>query len=123
MRKNRPEPGPASSEQTGGPTPPTPVTEHTPPSPQAPRVTADRSGKTADAGRAQISFAVSTELRDKARAAFRAASYFEGVGSFGEFLTNAVEAEITRIERAHNGGLPLEPVRENLPSGRAARIG
>ncbi|WP_218975337.1 hypothetical protein, partial [Miniimonas arenae] len=65
VRKNRPEPMPASPEQTEGLTA-TPTIDSPPPLPQASRVTADRSGKRADAGRAQISFAVSTELRDRA---------------------------------------------------------
>lgn len=103
LRENRPDTVPSATEPEEANRSPAPALE-----------------RPTSAGRAQISVMVAPQLRDRARAAFRAAAYFEHVGSFAEFVAGAIEAEITRIEREHNDGLPLEPVRENLPAGRAA---
>ncbi|WP_108720325.1 hypothetical protein [Miniimonas sp. S16] len=107
LRENRPDPAPAPAAADASSDVPAAGLEQT------------REERPASTARAQISVVVAPELRDRARAAFRAASYFEHVGSFAEFVAGAIEAEITRIEREHNAGLPLEPVRENLPAGRA----
>jgi hypothetical protein len=69
-------------------------------------------------GKAQIAVDVREDIRAQARAAFRAAAYFERVPTFSQFVENAIAAEIERIEKAYNNGDPLEPISENLPSGR-----
>lgn len=81
--------------------------------------------RTPAAGRVQIAADVPEEVRNSARAAFRAAAYFEHVSTFSDFVSNALQAEIRRLEEAHNDGQPFEPITDNLPagrpSGRAAR--
>ena len=72
-------------------------------------------------GKVPMGVDVPEGTRDRARGAFRVAAYFEGVSTFSDFVTNALEAEIRRIELAHNSGQPIEPRRENLPPGRRGR--
>lgn len=66
----------------------------------------------------QLGVKVSEELRGRARAAFREASYHEDVPTFAQLVANALEAEISRIEHQYNDGMPLEPRAENLRRGR-----
>ncbi|WP_336661143.1 hypothetical protein [Leucobacter sp. MMO-4] len=66
----------------------------------------------------QLGVKVSKDLKDRARAAFRHARFHEQVPTFGEFVENALEAEIQRLEGLYNGGEKFEPDSENLPRGR-----
>ena len=68
--------------------------------------------------RVQLAADVSGDLRGRSRAAFRLVSFYEGVGKFSEFVANALEAEIRRIELEHNDGQPLEASADRLPTGR-----
>lgn len=61
---------------------------------------------------------ISTDVREQARAAFRAAAYFEGTATFAQFVENAIRRENERVQREHNSGAPFEPISENLPAGR-----
>lgn len=70
------------------------------------------------AGKVQIAADVPADTRGRARAAFRFAQFYDRVPTFSEFVTNALEAEIRRIEQLHNNGERLEPETENLPAGR-----
>lgn len=91
-----------------------PVAGQADPKPRRKRTT---KPKTAD-GKVQLTADVEEELRGRARAAFRYARFYEHVGTFSEFVANAIEAEIRRIEVAHNGGERLQAEKENLPAGR-----
>ncbi|MEL7978336.1 hypothetical protein AAG589_20895, partial [Isoptericola sp. F-RaC21] len=68
----------------------------------------------------QLTADVLEDVRGRARAAFRAAAYFEQVPTFSKFIENAVIAEVRRVEAAYNDGEPFQPITENLPSGRPA---
>lgn len=68
----------------------------------------------------QLGVKVQEELKGRAKAAFKEAAYYEDVPSFEAFVARALEAEIRRIEIAHNGGERLEPREENLKRGRPA---
>lgn len=83
------------------------------------QVTAQRA-KEPEGAMVQLGVKVSEELRGRARAAFREASYHEGVPTFAQLIANALEAEILRIEHQYNGGMPLEPNTNNLRRGRPA---
>lgn len=69
-------------------------------------------------GKKQIAVDIPEDVRGKAVSAFRYAQFFERVPSWSEFVTNALEGEIRRIEAEHNGGRSLEPDHGPLPSGR-----
>ena len=116
-------------------TPPSPSVEpqddasaSTPAEPSRPRTRSTRnaakarttSKKQAAGNKVQLTADVLEDVRGRARAAYRAAAYFEQVATFSQFIENAVIAEVQRIEAAYNDGTPLEPVTENLPSGRPA---
>ena len=81
-----------------------------------------RATKTAQpasaATRVQLAADVTTDLRGRARAAFRHAAFHEAVPTFSQFVANALEAEIKRLETEYNGGDTLQPVNEDLPRGR-----
>ncbi len=101
---------------------PAPVAE--PPAPQRPAAkrpkTATAAKRQPSSGKVQIGVDVPAETRGRARAAFRFAQFYDRVPSFSDFVTNALEAEIRRIEQLHNNGDRLEPEAENLPAGRPA---
>lgn len=92
--------------------------------PAAPRAAASKprvsQKKKRAPGRSKVQIAVDVreDVRAQARAAFRAAAYFERVPTFSQFVENAIAAEIERIEKAYNDGKRMEPITENLPSGR-----
>lgn len=69
----------------------------------------------------QITALVPENLRGRARAAFKNASYYEDVPSFSEFVANALDAEIRRLESVYNNGTEFEPVTNYLPRGRTVR--
>ena len=116
VRENRPEPSlevaPALESEAPSPSPESGGAHLSTPAASA------SSGGSKNATRSQLNVDVPPEVRQMARAAYRAAAYFEGTGSFGEFVTKALEAEIRRVQDTHNGGRPLEPIAEKLPTGR-----
>lgn len=61
---------------------------------------------------------VSEELKGRARAAYKEAAYHEDVSTFHRFVSQALEAEIHRIELAYNDGERLQPRVGNLRRGR-----
>lgn len=81
---------------------------------------AQRPGRkaAAKASKGQVNVEIATDVRDQARAAFRAAAFFEGVPTFAQFVENAIRHENERVQREHNGGRQFEPIAENLPAGR-----
>lgn len=81
---------------------------------------AQRPGRKAavKASKGQVNVEIATDVRDQARAAFRAAAYFEGTATFAQFVENAIRRESERVQREHNSGAPFEPISENLPAGR-----
>jgi len=106
------------------------VTEPAVPAPETPKANkpkATRAPKKATpepklATRVQIAADVDPTLRGRARAAFRYAKFYENVDTFSEFVANALEAEIHRIEATHNDGEPFQPDTANLPAGRPTRL-
>ena len=72
----------------------------------------------ADGVKVPFTVNIPAELHGRARAAFRHAQFHERVATFGDFVANALEAEVSRIEKEHNGGNRFEPEHENLPRGR-----
>ena len=123
LKQNRPAAPPQGPPQDGPETVPDPT-------PAEPRTRARSTRKAAKAspapkrqatgGKVQLTADVLDDVRGRARAAYRAAAYFEQVPTFSQFIENAVIAEVQRIEAAYNDGTPFEPVTENLPSGRPA---
>lgn len=87
---------------------------------RAPRKRTTKPASAPTATRVQLAADVTTDLRGRARAAFRHAAFHESVPTFSQFVANALEAEIKRIEKAYNDGEPLNPVTEELPRGRRA---
>jgi hypothetical protein len=47
---------------------------------------------------------IESGLRARARAAYRATSHLEGDTSWSDFVAHAIQAEVERRERRHNGG-------------------
>lgn len=87
---------------------------------RAPRKRVSKLAPAPTASRVQLAADVSTDLRGRARAAFRHAAFHESVPTFSQFVANALEAEIKRIEKEYNGGELLQPATEELPRGRRA---
>lgn len=124
LKQNRPastSPSPTSEPQND-------ASASTPAEASRPRTRSTRSAakarttskKQSAGNKVQLTADVLEDVRGRARAAYRAAAYFEQVATFSQFIENAVIAEVQRIEAAYNDGKPLEPVTENLPSGRPA---
>ncbi|WP_223693239.1 ParB family protein [Leifsonia poae] len=62
------------------------------------------AGATGPMRRTTITFYITEGLRDRARGAYRATSFFEQDSSWSEMLNKALLAEVERRERAHNAG-------------------
>jgi hypothetical protein len=69
-------------------------------------------------GRTTITFYLSDNLRNRARAAYRSTSFHEKDASWSEMLTKALLAEVERRERAHNRGQRFPGSEEPLNPGR-----
>jgi hypothetical protein len=69
-------------------------------------------------GRTTITFYLSDNLRNRARAAYRSTSFHEKDASWSEMLTKALLAEVERRERAHNRGQRFPGSDEPLNPGR-----
>lgn len=93
---------------------------HEPPAPSGAttRPTRGGPGRAPRPAKAQVNVEISTDIRDQARSAFRAAAYFEGVPTFAQFVENAIRRENERVQHEHNGGAPFEAISESLPAGR-----
>lgn len=106
LRSNRPTvvPDPASAA-------PDPVTESQT-EPTAPEKAAPKSS------RAQVTFYMDSEARDRARAAFRATRSAEGDDSWSDFIEVAVLNEVVRREQLHNEGQRYEGSSRRLRPGR-----
>jgi len=81
---------------------------------------APRPSRPASEGKVQLGVKVSEDLKGRARAAYKEAAYHEDVTTFHQFVAQALEAEIRRIELAYKDGQRLEPRSENLRRGRPA---
>ena len=68
--------------------------------------------------RAQVTFYMDAEFRDRARAAYRATSSIEGDESWSDFIELAVRNEVVRRERLHNEGERYEGSSRRLRPGR-----
>ena len=69
-------------------------------------------------GRTTVTFYLSDELRNRARAAYRSTSYAESDRSWSEMVGKALLAEVERREALHNGGRAFVGVDAPLPPGR-----
>lgn len=70
------------------------------------------------AARAQLNVSVPHDLRARARAAYRATAHLEGHQTFQDFITDALETEVRRLEDTHNGGARYTGGDQPLPAGR-----
>lgn len=65
----------------------------------------------------QLTADVDATLRGRARAAYRVAHFHERVPARSEFVANAIQAEITRIEARYNNGDPQNLRCRTSPQG------
>lgn len=82
------------------------------------RETIDLPGKPAEAGTVTVTVVIPQALRNRARAAFKATSYVEEDRTWSDFVGKALEAEVARREKAHNGGNAFGGGNEKLSPGR-----
>lgn len=68
--------------------------------------------------RTTITFYLTQDLRNRARAAYRSTSFAEKDTSWSEMLTKALLTEVERRERDHNGGAEFSGGAEPLSPGR-----
>lgn len=66
----------------------------------------------------KITWQLPLDLRERARAMFKATRVQEGDESWGAMLTALLEAECRRREQLYNGGVPYTRSSTNLPPGR-----
>ena len=72
------------------------------------------------AGKGQLSVLIDADVLARAKGALRLAAFYEGTDSLAQLVQNALEAEVTRLQDAHNNGQPVEPRTKNLRPGRRA---
>lgn len=121
LAKNRPTPPPPAPEDPAdAPTvPETPAKEASKPTaPKELRKPVSRASATADSPKEQISAYVNADLRNRARAAYKATGHLEGDSSWSAFVETAILAETTRRENAHNGGNAYSGDSTKLTPGR-----
>lgn len=109
----------ASALSTASPVTPPPAPVDAPsasaPAPQQPSEPAPVS--TAD--KKKVGYYAPEDLIERARVAYAASAYLEGLHSFSEFHERAIRAEVERLENKHNGGAPFPVGRDGaIPRGR-----
>ncbi len=67
---------------------------------------------------ASVTFYIPPELRNRARAAYRATSHLHGDSSWSDMIRKALLAELERRERMHNDGRSYVPDDTPLSAGR-----
>lgn len=72
----------------------------------------------ATAARVKVSVYLDAQLRDAARAAYRATAHLENDASWSDMIEKAVTAEVERRQHAHNDGKPFSASRDKLTPGR-----
>ncbi len=72
----------------------------------------------ADAGKTQVTAYMSHEIRNRARAAFKATGHLEGDRNWSAFIEQAVLAETQRREQLYNDGQTYAGDNEPLSPGR-----
>lgn len=72
----------------------------------------------ADVGKQNVTVSIPAELRNRSRAAFRATQHLEDDESYSDFVSKAIDAEISRRETVHNNGNRYEGGDRALASGR-----
>ena len=68
--------------------------------------------------RTTVTFYLTDDMRNRARAAYRQTSFSERDTSWSEMLNKALLAEVQRRERAYNGGDAFEGGSDPLTPGR-----
>lgn len=92
--------------------------------PQAPKkasakkAPARKASNAADTGKAQVTVYLSHEVRNRARAAFKATDHLEGDRNWSAFIEEAVLAETQRREQKYNDGNEYPGSEEALSPGR-----
>ena len=61
---------------------------------------------------------ITTDLRTRSRAAFKATQHLEGDASYSEMINKAIAAEVERRENEYNSGAAFAGGNEPLPMGR-----
>lgn len=108
-------PGPiAGPEQTPEPAPARPAR------PTGGGRPARRQATSKPAGKGQLSVLIDADVLARAKGALRLAAFYEDTDSLAQLVQNALEAEVKRLQDAHNGGQPVEPRTKNLRPGRRA---
>jgi hypothetical protein len=77
-----------------------------------------RAAPAEDAPKEQMTTYIARPTRERAKAAFKATQHLEGDESFSSFVQTAVERELERREKAHNGGKPYAGDGGRLTAGR-----
>lgn len=72
-----------------------------------------------EAGKARVSIYLDPDVRDRARAAYKATAHLAGDRSWSEFVQRAIEAEAARREQSYNQGSPYPTAGDSrLSAGR-----
>ncbi|MGG6382460.1 hypothetical protein [Paenarthrobacter sp. NEAU-H11] len=71
-----------------------------------------------DAETAAMTVNIPTAIRNRAKAAYKAASYVAGDNMWAHFVVKAIEAETLRRKAEHNQGEMYPAWGEKLPGGR-----
>ena len=118
QRKNRRPPVSVTAEPAGVDTPPPAVEALSDVQDAEPQPIVGTRSTAAKAGQVRQTIYLGAQLRDRARAAFRATQHAEGDRSWSEFVETAIRAETERREVRHNGGTPYTPDSVPLRPGR-----
>lgn len=86
-----------------------------------PRTTPRKMSASADTGKTQVTAYMSHEVRNRARAAFKATAHLEGDASWSAFIEQAVLTETQRREQLYNDGQEYAGGERALAPGRPIR--
>jgi hypothetical protein len=98
------EPVTAPAEPAASPADTTPTTAPRPTKKPATRTPKARTAPPTATPTVTMTTYLESGLRARARAAYRATSHLEGDKSWSDFVAHAIQAEVERRERRHNGG-------------------
>lgn len=69
----------------------------------------------------KVTIRIPADLAARARTAFHMEAASGSIGSFSEWVGNAIAHAIKESARNYNGGIAYQPTVENLPAGRVPR--
>ena len=112
---------PTADEKPAKPTEAVTSTQRTNKKATAKTTTPPNAPTSADTSKTQVTAYMSHEVRNRARAAFKATAHLEGDRNWSAFIEAAVLAETQRREQQHNDGKPYAGGEEALSPGRTIR--